>query len=156
MLPPRSKDLDLTGLDPCKALTTDQAKELQYDAGYELEPMPGTDGITGAPNCTYSSSSRDVGALIIPVTTEGAEQWLTNPDRETDVQPVQTTVAGFPALELKLPDTKSCKVMLDVHDGQQLDVFSLDLGGGPKDVEAYCNEAKKVAGMVIETVNSGR
>jgi hypothetical protein len=146
--------VDLTGVDPCKALTREQSKQLDYDAGYQLSPTPGTDGITGAPNCAYSSINRNVGSLVTVVTTEGAESWLTNPERKTKVKPVQVTVAEFPALQVKATDTNSCEVMLDVHDGQQLDILSADAGNGPKDAETYCQEANKVAGLVLETVES--
>jgi uncharacterized protein DUF3558 len=58
LLPPRPRDLDLAGVDPCRMLTVAQARELDYDKGYQLKPQPGTNDITGTPDCGFSSLKR--------------------------------------------------------------------------------------------------
>jgi hypothetical protein len=154
LLPPRPRDIDVTGLDPCKALTFAQEKELEYDTGWQDSPVPDHDGISGAPNCSYQSRSREFGSLIAFVTNADAEVWLTDPSHKPELTPKKVTVSGFPALQITVRPTEplpdKCKIIVDVHDGQYIDVFSSKLvGGGVTGSKTYCEEAKKVAAMVI-------
>ena len=156
LLPPRSADLDLTGLDPCKALTEAQGKQLDYDRGWERPPTPDFDYLTKTPNCSYGSSQREFGSIIAFVTSEDAQTWLTDPRRDTGVRPQVTTVSGFPALQITVPNSKkmhdNCQIVVDVHDKQYIDVFSDQLVGGHVTGSApYCTEARKVAAMVLES-----
>jgi hypothetical protein len=159
LLPPRPRDVDVSGLDPCKALTFAQEKELEYDTGWQDTPVPDNDGISGAPNCAYQSRTREFGSLIAFVTNAGADVWLTDPNHKPDLTPKKTTVSGFPALQITvrptapLPD--KCRIIVDVHDGQYLDVFSSKLvGGDVTGSKPYCEEAKNVAAMVIENAEN--
>lgn len=160
VLPPRPRDIDLTGTDPCEMLTKDQAREMTYDKGYQRPPMHDTNDVTGAPDCSFSSSTSGHGLLIAAVTTEDASVWLTNPDRETVDPPQKTTVVGFPALRFEpkptddLPD--NCHLIIDVHDGQYIDIFVNDLNGDPAPPSTYCAEADKVAPLAIETAENRR
>lgn len=159
LLPPRPRDLDITGLDPCKALTVDQEKQLQYDRGWQRPPGPDTDYVTNTPNCAYGSSQRRFGSLISFVTNEDAEVWLTDSGRATGVRPEKMAISGFPALEITVPQSKrshtNCQVLVDVHDKQYINIFSDQLTGGDVDsTKAYCQEAEKVAGMVLENAEN--
>ncbi|TDQ05244.1 DUF3558 domain-containing protein [Labedaea rhizosphaerae] len=158
VLPPRPRDIDLTGIDPCDMLTKSQAREMEYDKGYQRPPQHDTNDVTGAPSCSFSSSTSGSGLLISPVTTEDASVWLTNPERETVNPPEKTTVDGFPALRIKPKPTddlpNNCHLIIDVHDGQYIDIFVNNLSGEPAPASTYCTEADKVAGLAIETTGS--
>ena len=114
--------------------------------------------ISGEPDCAFDSSKRALGSLITFVKNGGAEVWLTDPDHKTKVPPTTTTVAGFPALQITvMPDSTladQCTIVVDVHDGQYIEVFSSSSPGGPKGSTPYCAEAKRVASMVIETAEN--
>ncbi|TDQ05124.1 DUF3558 domain-containing protein [Labedaea rhizosphaerae] len=159
LLPPRPRDVDVSGLDPCKALTDEQEKELQYNRGWQSPPIADVDGITGAPNCAYGSAPREFGSLISFVTNANVDVWLTDPEYKTDLPPTKTTVSGFPALQITVPRSAplpdKCTILVDVHDGQYINVFSSRLaGGGVTGSAAYCQEAKKVAAMVLENAEN--
>ena len=158
-VPGRPADLDLTGLDPCKALTEAQGKQLDYDRGWERPPIPDIDHVTKAPNCAYGSREREFGSLIAFVTTESADKWVTEPSRDTGIRPAETTISGFPALQITVPESKpdhdNCQILVEVNDQQYIDVFSNQLVGGHVTGSApYCAEARKVAAMVLANVRS--
>lgn len=159
LLPPRPADLDITGMDPCKALTESQGKQLDYDRGWERPPIPDTDFVTNTPNCAYGSRQREFGSLISFVTTENADRWITDPARDTGIRPTVTTISGFPTLQIIVPESKenhnNCQILIDVHDKQYIDVFSNQLVGGHVTGSApYCAEARTVAAMVLENVRN--
>lgn len=157
LLPPRPVDLDLTSLDSCAALTTTQEKQLDYDLGWQRPPRSGVDPASGGPNCTFGSSHRGLGSTIAFVTTDGVELWLTG--RLRSVASEKAVVSGFPILQMTtspdgpLPD--ECDVVVDVHDGQYLEVFSSRSPGGRVTGSApYCTEARNVAAMVLENLQN--
>jgi hypothetical protein len=163
-LPPRPRQLDLKDVDPCRdVLTGSQLHQLAYDLGYQRAPQPGRSGINGGKTCTYSSStppdqpSRDVAALIVISTSEGVVKWLTDPQRRSSTEAGrQTVVEGFPALVIPNPSVvDNCAVIVDVHDDQYLQVDgSADGGVRGTSPDPYCDEAQRVAGMVIETLSA--
>jgi hypothetical protein len=163
LLPPRPRDLDLTGVDPCKdVLTSAQLHQLAYDMGYERPPQGGPVYTDNGRTCTYSSSrptdqpSRDIGSLIDISTSAGAEVWLTDPSRKTTYS--QTTVLQFPALVIPHPNFPDvCLVVVDVHDGQYLEVLA-DPAGTSRGTshDPYCAEAKRVAEMVMQNLLARR
>lgn len=164
LLPPRTRELDLTGVDPCSDLFTDQQlRELDYDLGYARPPLPGRSNIHGGPYCTYGSNGgaggphRNIGSLIGISATEGALAWVTDPAREPNTRPEVVDIEGFHALVLPhplLPD--NCLVVVDTAENQYLEVSSSPGGGEYGDVEPYCTEAKRVASMAIQTISSSR
>ena len=163
LLPPRPRDLDITGVDPCKdVLTFAQLHQLAYDLGYERPPGGVKVDTDNAPSCTYSSSrptdqpSRDIGSLISIATSAGADVWLTDPGRKTAY--TQTTVAQFPALVIPHPNFDDvCLVVVDVHDGQYLAVESSPSGKGRgTSPDPYCAEAKRVAELVMQNLLARR
>lgn len=164
LLPSRPRELDLTGVDPCKDLfTNQQLRELDYDLGFARPPLPGTSSVHGGEDCTYASnggaggSSRNIGTLVGISTTEGALAWVTDPAREPDTRPEVVDIQGFSALVLPnpmLPD--NCLIVVDTAENQYLEVSSSPGGGEDDEVEPYCAEAERVAGMAIQTVSAGR
>jgi hypothetical protein len=163
-LPPRPRELDLTGVDPCADLLTDQQlRELDYDLGFALPPGPDHSDFHGGPNCTFGSTglaggtSRNMASLVGISTTEGALTWVTDPTRALDERPDVITVDGFSALVLphpRLPD--NCKVVVDTADGQYLEVSSSADTGEGASMAPYCDEAERVAGMAIQTISASR
>lgn len=158
VLPPRSKELDLTNADPCKSLTMAQLRELAYERGYARPPGRDTSNIHGGKICNFNSDSRSIGARIGFATTESAEVWVTDPSRNKTNPTTPTEVGGFPAL--RMTDDRreqTCDYLLDVHDGQYIQVRGeMDLSRGPAGTEPYCVEAKRVAEMIVETLSAGR
>lgn len=160
LLPPRSHELDLSGVDPCTGLlTTQQLRQLDYDLGYARPPLPDHSDIHGGPDCTFASNggaggaSRNMRSLVGISTTEGALAWVTDPAREPDRRPRVVDIQGFSALVLphpKIPD--DCLVVVDTAEDQYLEVASSSSTGDGADADPYCAEATHVAGMAIQTV----
>lgn len=164
LLPPRPRNVDLTGVDPCKdVLTFAQLHQLAYDLGYERPPIADQVYTDNGRTCTYSSSrptdqpSRDIGSLIDISTSAGAEIWIT--EKQSRARTIrQTTVVQFPALVIPHPNFKDvCAVIVDVHDGQYLDVQASPSGkGGGTSPDPYCAEAQRVAEMVMQNLLARR
>lgn len=164
LLPARPRELDLTGVDPCADLLTEQQlRELDYDLGFVRPPLPGNSDIHGGPDCTYASnggaggSYRNIKTLIGISTDEGALAWVTDPAREPDSRPEVVDIEGFHALVLPhplLPD--SCLVVVDTAEDQYIEVSSSPAGGENNSVEPYCTEAERVAGMAVQTISESR
>jgi hypothetical protein len=164
LLPPRLRELDLAGVDPCTELLTDQQlRELDYDLGYARPPLPGRSNIHGGPDCTFASnggaggSNRNMSSQVGISTTEGASTWVTDPAREPNTRPEVADIQGFSALVLpnpKFPD--DCLVVVDTAEGQYLQVASGESSGSADDPAPFCQEAKIVARMAIQTVSASR
>lgn len=155
LLPPRTEAIDITGADPCKALTSGQVHQLDYDLGYRSLPMPSTDDIDHGPTCDFSSTRREVGTTIIYSTSNGAEIWLTDPSRNRTNPATAIRIDGFPALQVtNTLVTDECSVVVDNHDGQYVEVFATpDMNRKTPTSSFYCGEAKKVAEMVMRTLS---
>jgi Protein of unknown function (DUF3558) len=164
LLPPRPRELDLAGVDPCKDLLTEgQLRELAYDLGYARPPQPDHSDIHGGPDCTFSSTGRSGGtdrnirSLVGISTTEGALAWVTDPARVPDTRPEVVTVEGFHALVLLHPKIAgNCLVVVDTAEGQYLEVTSSQATGEGTGPEPFCAEAERVAGMAIKTISASR
>jgi hypothetical protein len=164
LLPPRPRELDLSGVDPCTDVLTDnQLHELAYDLGYQRAPIPNTSAIDNARTCGYSSesppdqASRDIGSLVAISLSAGAEAWLTDPARKTSADRArQAKVGEFPALVLPNPQVvDNCTVVVDVHERQYFRVDSSSSGSVKgTSPEPYCTEAQRVAGMIIQTLSA--
>jgi uncharacterized protein DUF3558 len=164
LLPPRTHELDLSGLDPCTDLFTDQQlRELEYDRGYARPPDAGVSGIHGGPDCVFGSTglsggpNRNIGALVGVSTSEGALAWVTDPARTPAARPDVVTIEGFFALVLPHPLlSDNCMVVVDTGEGQYLAVSSKPDSGEDTKVVPYCAEAERVAGMAIQTISASR
>lgn len=164
LLPPRPRELDLTGVDPCKDLFTEQQlRELAYDLGYARPPRPDHSDIHGGPDCTYASNGgsggtdRNIRSLVGISTTEGALAWVTDPARAPARRPEVVTVDGFSALVLPHPKlADNCKVVVDTAEGQYLEVSSGQATGEGSAPEPFCAEAERVAGMAVQTISASR
>jgi len=167
LLPPRPRDLDLTGVDPCAQVLTDQQlRELSYDLGYRSAPIAGEDGISGGPSCMFASAhpifeneiDRNLVTRVIVSTSEGAEAWLTDPLRSSAAElSRQTVVEGFPALVIPHPEFGDyCSVAVDTADGQYLLAAVTRYSGDDTTYDPYCAEARRVTAMGIRTLSASR
>jgi hypothetical protein len=164
LLPPRPRELDLAGVDPCAdLLTNQQLRELNYDLGYARPPLPGHSLVHGGPDCTFSSNggsggvNRKISTQVSIATTEGALMWVTDPAREPDARPAVVGIQGFHALVLPHPDLPdNCMIVVDTAEGQYLEVSSTSADGSGKSAEPYCEEGKLVADLAIRTISASR
>lgn len=162
LLPPRPRELDLTDVDPCTDLLTDQQlRDLDYDLGYARPPVPGRDDIHGGRKCVFASSGgsggvdRNVGTLISISTTEGALAWANAPARAPARRPEVANIEGFYALVLPNPILRNnCLVVVDTADGQYLDVSSGASNGKGPGPQPFCQEAQRVASLAIRTIST--
>lgn len=164
ILPERPRELDLTDVNPCTDLLTDQQlRELDYDLGFARRPKVEDSSIHGGMTCTFASNGgdggpdRDIHSLVGISTTEGALAWVTDPARAPDARPDVVTIERFSALVLPHPKfADDCLVVVDTADGQYLEVESSKATGGGTSAELYCAEAERVAGMAIQTISASK
>lgn len=156
LLPPRARDLDLTGLDPCADLLTDrQLRELDYDLGYARPPRPEPSRIHSGPTCTFSSTDlvggdgRNMLTLVGISTTDGALDAADGAGRADVVTIVDLFALVLPSPTL--PD--SCLVVVDTADGQYLEVSTSPVSSEGTGRATYCAEAERVARMAIQTIS---
>ena len=164
ILPPRTTELDLRDVDPCRDLLTDrQLRELRYDLGYARAPLPDHSDIHGGRDCTFSSTGgaggvdRNMATLVGIATTEDARTWVADPARAPATRPDVVPVDRFSALVLphpKFPD--DCLVVVDTGPRQYLEVSVSPAMGEEPAVDPYCAEARRVATMAIQTVSATR
>ncbi|MFB9431448.1 DUF3558 domain-containing protein [Streptoalloteichus tenebrarius] len=153
-LPPRPKDIPATSIDACKVFGKDQLKTL----GLDSEPRKATNGADrfGNQGCIVSKVGGDpyFNYLVIPVPQEGVDAWLKG-DRDSDIK--QVTVSGFGAVRAHPNGTSglACSVVVDIADGQSLNVQFT--AGTPKsfDQEQLCDRARQGAELAMRTLTQG-
>ncbi|MGH3929973.1 MAG: DUF3558 domain-containing protein [Pseudonocardiaceae bacterium] len=152
-LPPRPREIDLTGVDACTLLTPQQQRQLGTDRA------PVASGETdryGNPYCHYSKalSSPYFGYTLQVVTQEDATLYLTG---ERDVTARVVSVAGFPAVENHRPlDERGCFVDVSTKDGQYLDVQYAESTGSNDPTEVACEKARSAAELAMQTLLTQR
>lgn len=156
-LPPRPRELRLDGVDPCSLLTEAQRAELGLDARpvFDLSPSqlyPGGD----VPTCVIGGfEPRAVTVALSVVTTTGIELFTAG-ELAADVSPIE--VHSYPAvLAVPTRSTDWCTVILDVAQGQLLDIQYADGGREPAIPQTdLCRDAKTVAEAVMSTMLDGQ
>ncbi|WP_086830144.1 DUF3558 domain-containing protein, partial [Allokutzneria sp. NRRL B-24872] len=156
LLPPRPKDLPIKGVDPCTLLSAEQLAQLSYRS----EGRPVGDQRPGEEQCSFSqplAAPARSGSLVTLVTNEDATEHLKPERRSGTTTTDETKVAGFPSVKItkKLP-LENCQIVVDVTDGQYLDVLATPLVGRGTDTETYCREAQRVAEFAIQTLLARR
>jgi hypothetical protein len=159
LLPPRARELDLSDVDPCTGLLTDeQLRELGYDLGYARPPKAESSREYDGPTCTFSSTnlsggkSRNILTLVGISTADGVSSITVSSS-----QPEVMRIADFSALVLpnpSLPD--SCLVVVDNAEGQFLEVSSGPITSPGSGLTPYCDEAERVALMAIRTISESK
>ncbi len=152
-LPPRPREIDLTGVDTCTLFTTEQQRQLGTDRPPGFSNYP--DRYGNRP-CSYgkSLSSPRFGYSIKIVTQEDATVYLTG---ERDVTARVVMVAGFPAVENRRPtDERGCFVDVSTKDGQYLSIQYAESTGSNDTPEVACEKARTSAEMAMLTLLTQR
>ncbi|MGH4024905.1 MAG: DUF3558 domain-containing protein [Pseudonocardiaceae bacterium] len=152
-LPPRPREIDLTGVDVCSLLTPEQQQEL----GIDRPPTAGVD-TDGHRNtyCDYrhSLSSPRFGYQVTIVGQEDASLYLTG---ERNVVSRVVSAAGFPAVQARRPtDERGCFVLVSTKDGQYFDVQYGESTGSNDTPEVACEKARVTAEMAMQTLLTQR
>ncbi len=148
----RPKNIKVDGLDPCKALTANDQKQL----GTVVTQAEQSDVVEGAktPACTFLTgpgASKVYSYAVHLVTSKGIDYW--NSSGNLDI--AEKKVSGFPAKQVTFKGTSSvdCSVAVDVADGQQLFVQFLPIGRDTTQ-DTMCQNAAKGAELALATLQT--
>ena len=151
-LPPRPRDVSLTGVDPCALLTPAQQTTLAITAGI---PGPPAQLMDNSPTCNFRFADHTPGAeYSIAVDTAAGIQRYLDAGLADVIRPA--TVSGFPALDITLrpPDLlQGCTTAVSVANGQ---MFTVNLGQPARGTTTTqsCAKTEQVAGAVLATAQS--
>ncbi len=152
-LPPRPREIDLTGVDTCTLLTPQQQQLLGTDHAPVATDRADHYGNTSCHYDKFESSSR-FGYAVRVVTQEDATVYLTG---ERDVVARVVSAAGFPAVENHRPlDDRGCFVDVSTKDGQYLDVQYSKSAGSIDAIEVACEKARFAAELAMQTLLTQR
>jgi len=144
--PSRPKNIDLAGKQRCLLTKADWTGFLIEKDGEMKERDKDPKGM----ECFYSNNVGYFGYLFN--TTDGVKYWTDTPGSEkvNSVAPVQ----GYPAYERSTsPDKNRCDIIVDVSDGQALDVYaSIDARSESK-LSPKCETARKLAEIAITALS---
>ncbi|MEJ2854762.1 MULTISPECIES: DUF3558 domain-containing protein [unclassified Saccharothrix] len=148
----RPKAVKLDGLDPCKALTADDQKQLGT-AAVNAEPSELIPGVASKA-CSYVTAAGVTPRYTYTVdlvTGKGYDHWKGGGNQ--DVAP--TEVSGFPAKQVTFKGTTNfeCSVAVDVADGQHLFVQFRPVGRDTAQ-DQLCRNANKGAELALATLQT--
>jgi hypothetical protein len=149
-LPPRPRNLPLTGIDPCSLLTATQQAKLGVDPGVEGHP----DVNWHNPQCGFQLT--DPGTLpsynVQTVTSAGIQFWL-NPLLANNTTPVD--IGGFPAVDVtsKAKVADGCQTVVSVADGQML-IVQFDFPPTGTTATKSCVNTEQVAAAAVATLQT--
>lgn len=149
-LPPRPRNVPLTGIDPCSLLTSAQQHALGVDPGVEGQP----DVNWHDPQCGFQLTNP--GTLpsynVQTVTNEGIQYWL-DPLLANNTRPVD--IGGFPAVDVtsKATVSNSCQTVVSVADGQML-IVQFDFPPISTTAAQSCVSTEQVASAAIATLQT--
>lgn len=147
-LPPRPQELRIDGVDPCTLLDPRQRQRLGVDG----EPRAGGGSSRGEPACSYRHLSAEpfYSVNIATVPFEGAQVWLSG-TRNVEARIIE--VAGFGAVTTRVTGGHSdCSVIVDVAEGQSLDVLFTGDGAGSFTSDEMCEKARLAAETATRTL----
>ncbi len=152
-LPPRPREIDLTGVDTCTLLTPQQQRQLDTDR----PPVFTKDADRfGNRRCDYrrSLTSPRFGYQVKAVTQEDAAVYLTS---ERDAVARVVSAAGFPAVEARSPgDERGCFALVSTKDGQYLSAQYGESEGSNDTPEVTCEKARMAAELALLTLLTQR
>lgn len=152
-LPPRPKDIALSGVDPCKLFGKPQLDQMKVTRARNL--VQDKDTWKGAPLCALDGADGQVFFSYTAwlITTEGVESWLGG-KRNVDAKPV--TVEGFPAATYQLKGTSTfhCWTSVGVADGQQLAVEFAPVTRRAFTQEQMCAMSEQAATFALQTLKT--
>jgi hypothetical protein len=152
-IPPRPRDINLEGQDPCKLLSKTQADQIkvtrqrnltQTESTFKGSPICAMDGSEGTANFEYN---------LWLVTTEGIEPWLGG-KRNADAKLV--SVDGFPAASYKIRGTTNfnCWTSVGVANNQQLMMEFQPTTRGVFSQEQMCQKSEQAATFAMQTLKT--
>jgi Protein of unknown function (DUF3558) len=152
-LPPRPREIDLTGVDNCSLLTPEQQRRL----GADRAPVASTETDRyGNSYCHFGKgmSSPRFTYTVKVVTQEDAAVYLT---RERNAIARVVSAAGFPAVEARPPgDERGCFMFVSTKDGQYLSVQYGESTGSHDTTEVTCEKARVAAELAMQTLLTQR
>jgi hypothetical protein len=152
-LPPRPREIDLTGVDTCTLLTPEQQRRL----GADRPPVASTETDRyGNLYCQFgkSMSSPRFTYTVKVVTQEDAAVYLTN-ERNAVAQVV--SAAGFPAVQARHHgDERGCFMFVSTKGGQYLSVQYGESTGSHDTTEVACEKARVAAELAMQTLLTQR
>jgi hypothetical protein len=149
-LPPRPRNVPLTGVDPCSLLSSTQQAKLGVDPGVPGQP----DVNWHDPQCGFQLT--DPGTLpsynVQTVTNAGIQFWL-NPLLANNTKPA--SIGGFPAVDVtsKATVATGCQTVVSVADGQML-IVQFDFPPTGMTAAQSCADTEQVAGAAIATLQT--
>lgn len=152
-LPPRPREIDLTGVDTCTLLIPEQQRQLGTDRAPVASVQTDRYGNT---YCHYGkrSSSPRFGYSVKVVTQEDAAVYLTS---ERDAVARVVSAAGFPAVEARPPgDERGCFMFVSTKDGQYLSMQYAESTGSNDTTEVACEKARVAAELAMLTLLTQR
>ncbi|MCP2169317.1 Protein of unknown function (DUF3558) [Goodfellowiella coeruleoviolacea] len=152
-LPARPEELRVDGVDPCRLLTAEQQRELGADVAPSLDVDNADD--FGNHACAYSKYRGEprYGWSIVAVAQEGATVWLRE-KRASDARVVR--VGDFGAVEIRVGADTACSVVVDVAEGQNLDVQFTLITAGALTQDEMCAKAGQGAELAVRTLRTMR
>jgi hypothetical protein len=149
-LPPRPRNVPLTGVDPCSLLTSTQQAKLGVDPGVPGQP----DVNWHDPQCGFQLT--DPGTLpsynVQTVTNAGIQFWL-NPLLANNTKPA--SIGGFPAVDVtsKATVATGCQTVVSVADGQML-IVQFDFPPNGMTAAQSCVNTEQVAAAAVATLQT--
>ncbi|MGH3898441.1 MAG: DUF3558 family protein [Pseudonocardiaceae bacterium] len=152
-LPPRPREIDLTGVNTCTLLTPEQQRQLSTDRA----PVASVDTDRyGNTYCDYGkrASSPRFGYSVKAVTQEDAAVYLTS---ERNAVARVVSAAGFPAVEARPPgDERACFMFVSTTAGQYLSIQYAESTGLNDTTEVACEKARVAAELAMLTLLTQR
>jgi hypothetical protein len=136
-------------------LTSAQQQQLGLDR-FPTMNNQGTDSL-GNRGCVYDKTGANprFGYMITPVTQEGVDVWLRE---KRNVEVRQISVAGYGAVITQLGSRQKvlCNVVVDVAQGQSLDVQFTAITPDVFTRDQVCEKAADGAQLAVQTLQAMR
>ncbi len=154
-LPPRPNEIRLDGRNPCELLSAAELTELGLEqrATRDVRESGLCRGVTDL--CSWSGfEPRAIAVAVNLSVTAGIEVYT---ERAVPGIVTPLDVRGFPAVLARLDGyPEACQVIVDVAEGQAVDVQFRDGGRLPRNPQAdLCEGAQDVAALVADRLTAG-
>jgi hypothetical protein len=113
----RPKNIDMAAIDICKVFTGLPLTTIGIDT--DRAPLGGDSGVfPGSKQCSGNGLGSNLSLILVAVVNRGAADYAEGVTAKVD----RTEVAGFPFYVLTPSNPESCFGVVDVHDGQMLNI----------------------------------
>jgi Protein of unknown function (DUF3558) len=150
VLPPRPREIQIGGIDPCALWSPEQLGELHMPQ----QPSSRTDD-QGQPWCYYTNRGQpEVAYAVKPRLDRDVTAWL-RPGQVEETSVV--TVAGFPAVQLHGQSASiGCDVLVSTSKGQYLQIKMSSIHYQEFTIQQMCELATKAATLATQTLQTLR